>query len=188
MYLLQSDIKMVNKNNPGKIKIIVRSGDITQIPADALITAINSAGAWFGGIDGAIQRVAGNLYHEQAGSAMPLSDLQVVIGYGNRARHRGQFDNVIFVVDDLRSSLDNVLYAGLKASHDKGYSSVLVPTIRMGVMNGVRESPEEAIRKMSEGLKRYIGDYPNSNQNITFVVYNNLTLQERLSNELISHL
>ena len=34
------------------IRIVGVSGDITTVESDAIITAINSARAWFGGIDG----------------------------------------------------------------------------------------------------------------------------------------
>ena len=54
----------------------VVDGDITQIKADALITAINSGGMWFGGLDGAIQRSSGSMFHGQAQAAMPLTDGQ----------------------------------------------------------------------------------------------------------------
>ena len=44
-------------------------GDITRTATvDAIVTLINSGGMWFGGVDGAIQRVAGGQYHAQAGA------------------------------------------------------------------------------------------------------------------------
>ena len=93
--------------------IYVSQGDITRAPADAIITAVNSGGMWFGGIDGAIQNVAGNHYHTQASEEMPLNNLQTIITKGDRRNHHGEFDNVIFVVDDLQSPLDEVVYNGL---------------------------------------------------------------------------
>ena len=103
----------------GKTELYVVLGDITQIPTDAIMTAINSGGLWFGGIDGAIQRVAGNHYHAQAAEAMPLSDLQTVVARGNASKHMGKFNDVVFVVDDLESSLDKVVYTGLEAAHQE---------------------------------------------------------------------
>ncbi len=126
-----------------KPKIYAVEGDITQIPADALMTAINSGGLWFGGIDGAIQRVAGDLYHSQVTQASSLRDLQTVVARGGaRPDRKIGFRDVIFVVDDLESSLDKVVYAGLETANNEGYKSLLIPTIRMGVMAGVRETPE----------------------------------------------
>lgn len=175
-------------NKFDKTSIAVQDGDITKIPANALVTAINSGGMWFGGIDGAIQRAAGNLYHAQAQQAMPLYDLQTIVAKGNRTNHQGFFDNVVFVVDDLKSPLDSVLYKGLEASHNEAYKNILIPTIRMGVMAGVRESPEEAVQKMGEGLKRFMDDYAHKTrlEDITFVVYNDAQTQKRLTDGLIS--
>lgn len=158
----------------GNMNLYVIQGDITQIPTDAIMTAINSEGAWFGGVDGAIQRVAGNQYHSQAAKAMPLSDLQTVIAKGNASQHNGKFDNVIFVVDDLMSSLDKVVYAGLEAAHKERYGQLLIPAMRTGVMAGVVEkTPKETVTKLCRGIERFIHDYENQAklESLTFVVY-----------------
>jgi len=55
-----------------------QNGDVASVRADALITAISSSGMWFGGIDRAIQRVAGSMFHTQALRGMPLFDGDVV--------------------------------------------------------------------------------------------------------------
>jgi O-acetyl-ADP-ribose deacetylase (regulator of RNase III) len=161
----------------GKTDLYVVQGDITKIPADALMTAINSGGMWYGGIDGAIQRVAGDFYHKKAAAMMPLEDLQTVVAKGKRTIHTGQFNDVVFVVDDLKSSLDEVVYAGLEASHNAGHRSLLLPAIRMGVMAGVREkTPQEAAQKISLGVQKFIVDYGTSTKltNLTFVIYNDI--------------
>jgi O-acetyl-ADP-ribose deacetylase (regulator of RNase III) len=164
-------------------KICTAEGDITQMPADALITAINLDGEWFGGIDYAIKKVAGEMYHAQAGAAMPLCDLQTVIARGT-GNHRGKFRDVVFVVDDLQSPLNRVVYTGLEAASNEGYQHILVPTIRMGVMAGAREkSPKEAIGKMALGVRNFIDKYAESTslEEIKFVVYNNPILARSLS-------
>ena len=127
-----------NKQENTGIEVSVTSEDITMEDADALITAINSSGMWFGGIDGAIQRVAGNQYHKQA-SMMELNDLNVIIARGDRGNHSGHFDNVIFVVDDLKSELHDVIFCGLYAADEAGFRLVTIPAIRTGVMLGVVE-------------------------------------------------
>ena len=158
----------------GKTGLYVVQGDITQIPTDAIITAINSSGEWFGGVDGAIQRVAGNQYHAQAAQSMPLRDGQVVTAKGDASKHRGKFNDVVFVVDDLESSLDKIAYVGLEAAHKEGYGQILIPAMRMGVMAGVVEkTPEETIIRLGQGIERFMHTYGNQTRlaNLTFVVY-----------------
>ena len=164
-------------------KIQTIEGDITQMPADALITAINSGGLWFGGIDSAIQRVAGEMYHTQASQASPLQNLQTILAKGT-GKHRGQFRDVVFVVDDLESPLNDVVYTGLDAASNERYQQVLVPTIRMGVMAGLREkTPQEAIGKMALGVRNFLDKYAQSTklEDIKFVVYNNPNLANSMS-------
>ena len=52
------------------IKVNVVDGDIAAVPAQVLITAVNSGGMWFGGIDGVIMRAAGDQFHGQAAEAL----------------------------------------------------------------------------------------------------------------------
>ncbi len=165
------------------VGIYVSQGDISRTPAEAIITAINSVGAWSGGIDGAIRRVAGNYYHAQASANMPLLDLQTVVARGNRKDHQGEFDNVVFVVDDLQSTLDNVVYKGLESASNEEYKSVLLPTIRMGVMLGaVEKTPREAIERISNGVREFMQKYGPTTKigDLRFVVYNDPKTAEML--------
>jgi len=141
-----------------EIKVV--EGDITQIDADGIITAINSSGMWFGGIDGAIQSVAGDRYHRQA-AREKLSDLVTVVAKSEKRFHEGEFDHVVFVVDDLESPLDQVIMKGLEAADLAGMRKVLIPAIRTGVMLGVVELDlMEVASKLSSGIKRYFEEHP----------------------------
>lgn len=167
-------------------KVLVVSGDIAKVSTDALITAINSEGLWFGGIDGVIKRVAGSLFHSQVMAAMPLHDGQTIVALKQGRAHGGAFINVVFVVDDLRRPLHEIVYDGLKAASDAGFKSVSLPTIRMGVMLGVVEkSTKEAVEEMAEGVKKFLAENLHTSlENITFVVYNDKTIQSLLQNIL----
>jgi O-acetyl-ADP-ribose deacetylase (regulator of RNase III) len=155
----------------------VISGDISRVNSDALVTAINSSGAWFGGIDRVIQRVAGNHFHDQADALMPLSDGQTILASGNGT---SQFQNVIFVVDDLQQPLGNIVFLGLQAAQTAGFKSVTIPTIRMGVMTGVVEkTKQEAVDRMADGIERFV--LQGGQLDITFVVYSDKEVQALLS-------
>lgn len=169
-----------------KTSVTVVSGDITRTKADALITAINSGGMWFGGIDGVINRAAGNLFHQQAANAMPLRDGQTVVARSSGRAHDGAFANVVFVVDDLKRPLQKIIYNGLKAASDTGFKSVSLPTIRMGVMLGVVEkSVNEAVSEMTKGVRKFLGENPDTTlKSITFVVYNDPKTQSLLQKAL----
>jgi O-acetyl-ADP-ribose deacetylase (regulator of RNase III) len=154
----------------------VIAGDIAQIPADAIITAINSDGAWYGGIDGVLKRAAGNHFHDQARAVMPLSDGETVVAFGNGT---SQFQNVIFVVDDVRQPLSGIVFNGLLAASNAGFKSVTLPAIRTGVMLGrFEKTKQEAVFSLGEGVRRFleVGDL-----NITFVVYSDRETQALLS-------
>lgn len=170
----------------GKIEVYSTLGDITQIQSPAIMTAINSAGMWFGGVDGAIQRIAGNHYHSQVGAKMPLKDLQTIVAKQKGLKHRGKFEDVVFVVDDLKQSIDKVVYAGLETANIAGYDRILVPAIRLGVMAGVRESPQEAIEGIGRGIKKFAKTYEKDAKlrNILFVVYDERATLDNLSQGL----
>lgn len=171
-------------------ELYVVRGDITRVSVDAIMTAINSEGLWFGGIDGAIQRVAGNIYHAQASAKMPLEDGQIVIAKGDRSRHRGEFNDVVFVVDDLQKSLDKIIYEGLSASSEQGYKSIALPAIRMGVMAGIVEkTPREAVNKIGRGVANFMSEYYKSTNltKITFVIYSDDKTQSLLENGFTSY-
>lgn len=163
-------------------KVSIVSGDITRVKADALITAINSGGMWFGGIDGAINRAAGNFFHSQASKVMPLTDGQTVVAHSNGRAHDGAFTNVVFVVDDLQRPLHEIIQSGLQAASDAGFKSASLPTVRMGVMLGVVEkSTKEAVDEMAKGVKKFLATNPSTQlEGITFVVYNDTKTQSLL--------
>jgi len=168
-----------------KTDVKIASGDITQLNSDAIITTINHGGLWYGSIDQAIRSVAGSQYHCWISNKRPLKDLDVIVAKGDKRAHNGKFDNVIFVVDDLESSLDKVIYNGLEAAHNQKYENVTIPTIRMGARAGVVEkTPRKAASKLVEGIREFQSKYDESTtlKNITIVVYNNPTIGAYLRN------
>jgi hypothetical protein len=165
-----SEAKLMH-GSVGQTTVEVIHGDIRTVSGDAIITAINSGKAWFGGIDRAIQSVAGGHYHRQA-AMEELADLKTVVALGNRKMHRGAFDNVVFVVDDLESKLRDVVFAGLEAADEVGFKTVTIPGLRLGMMAGVVEkSIHEVFLELDTGTVRYLRSHPKTNlRSIKFVL------------------
>lgn len=154
-------------------KIHILEGDITKHPCDAIMTAINSEGMWFGGVDSAIMRVANNHYHKQAAAKMPLKDLDIIVARGHKSENN-YFDDVIFVVDDLQSPVAQVVYAGLCAANTQPYQTIALPAVRMGVMLGVRErTAEQTALGIRMGIVNFLNDNSESMnlKNVDFVCY-----------------
>lgn len=165
------------------MKTNVISGNLATITADGLITAVNSGGMWFGGIDRVIQSVAGGLFHNQL-SQKELADSEAHFITGNNT-NKGAFKNVVFVIDDLKLKLHRIVLAGLKEAEKNQLSTVSLPTIRMGVMLGVVEkTQEEALEEMARAIRLFKASNPSFVKTITFVVYQNQELETQLKKVL----
>ncbi len=161
----------------------VIAGDIAKIPSHAIITAINSGGAWYGGIDGVLKRAAGDHFHAQASAAMPLEDGMTVVARGGNVTSL-PFQNVVFIIDDLQQPLGNIVFNGLLAASNAGFASVTLPAIRTGVMLGRFERTKQAaVFAIGEGVRRFIRS--GGDLDITFVVYSDRETQDLLSSTLL---
>jgi O-acetyl-ADP-ribose deacetylase (regulator of RNase III) len=159
----------------------VISGDIAQMPADALITAINGQGWWFGGVDGAIQRVAGDFFHRQV--QLPVRDGDVV--YASLSREVAcPFRNVIFVVDNLKQPLQNIVLAGLREAEAQQLAEITLPVMRTGVMAGARETKDEALQALADAIMQFKAEKPTAVKRLLVVVYNDDATYTELRNML----
>jgi O-acetyl-ADP-ribose deacetylase (regulator of RNase III) len=167
------------------VNVSVIPGDITRQPADALITAINSGGMWLGGIDSAIQRVSGSIFHAQAASHR-LRDGNVVVATGGPVGE-GRFSNIVFIIDDLRLPLSALVCSGLIVADKAGMKRVTLPTIRTGVMAGMVEpTVEAALQGMVKGIRIFTTTRVKSITGITIVVYNDPKSEQLLKDLLLS--
>ena len=157
-------------------------GDISTVKADAMITSVNPGGAWWGAIDNLIDVACGapkysssNQFHNQIREFAASRGLEqgTVIVAKKRSTHAASFGDVIFVVDQPSGPLRNVVYAGLQAAGEAGYTSVSLPAIRCNVMLGVVEKDaKEAVAELLKGVTNYFADYPESSiSNTIFVIY-----------------
>lgn len=164
--------KTFNTSTGKTNSISLIQGDIAQVPAQALITAINAGGLWMGGIDSVIMRVADQQFHNQAARRMPLRHLDTIVAK-KKSPHRALFQDVIFVVDELEGPLREVVSVALQAAGNAGYTTVSLPAIRTGVMLGVVEDcAATAVGELLTGIRNHYTDFPNSPiSSISFVVY-----------------
>ncbi len=168
----------------GHLTINLVEGDIAATKAGALVTAINSGGLWFGGIDGVIQRAAGLIFHQQAAAARALTHTKTIVAK-KRGEHRGQFDDVVFVIDDLEGPLSAVIIAALTAASDAGYKTISLPTIRTGVMLGtVEKDVDETAHQTVIGFEAFAAAHTGSLTDVTLVVYNQPNVFDALAHNL----
>jgi O-acetyl-ADP-ribose deacetylase len=165
----------------GSTDVYVHSGDIAEIPVDALITAVNSGGMWYGGIDGVIERAAGNQFHRQAAAKMPLEHGQTVVARATSA-HRGKWRDVVFVVDDLQGPLGSIVERALTAASTAGYETVSLPAIRTGVMLGVVEkTAAQAVQELLAGVQRFADREETCIREVHFCVFRDPNVFKLLS-------
>ena len=154
--------------------VTILPGDITVVPADALLTLITSGGDWRGRVDGAIMRKAGQQFHQIAAQRMPTSVRQgdVIFADGSRIRHHGAFRHVLFVIDDLQLPLKNLVKAGLEAAFAYALQSVSLPLMRTGVMAGIVEkTPGDVAFQMAEAIKEVAAAHPSEKMEVNIVIY-----------------
>ncbi|MCX6812313.1 MAG: hypothetical protein NTW79_01665 [Candidatus Berkelbacteria bacterium] len=90
-------------------------------------------------------------------------------------------------MDDLQQPLSEVVAAGLIAADEVGFSSIALPTIRMGVMLGVVENTvEEALDEMLLGVQKFLDSKPECVESITFVVYDDSETEKKLRDKMAS--
>ncbi len=154
--------------------IVIHEGDISFVPADVLITAIDSSGMWFGEIDDAIKHSAGTMFHAQASVAMPLHDGQAVVARKSGS-HNGMWEDVVFVVDDFEHPLSQIVRTALETASRNRYRSASLPAIRTGVTLGVVErNAKAAVDEILCGLYAFLKNNPQTSLcEIHFVICSN---------------
>jgi len=173
------------------LTIKVQSGDATRVAADALVTLINSQRQWFGGVDRAIMRAAGDRFHRQAALAMDarkLPDGTAIYTIDNPLdpAQRQPFKAVIFVIDDLRQPLGTLVINALDCAVAHQVHTITLPALRMGIAAGIYEkTPLETVSALHTGITTFDHDHPTVTLTVTFVIYNDHAAVELLTRQLL---
>lgn len=166
-----------------ELKVEVVDGDITQEPADALITAVNSGGMWFGGVDGAIMRVS-TQYHDGLADVLRHGRSRDVVTVVKREKHEkyaGKFSTVVFVIDDLDEPLSVIVRRGLTEASTRGFRTVTMPMIRFGVMARVGGTPTEKMTDITQAIHDQMRDTENRIEHLKIVVYGDVALTAEMA-------
>jgi O-acetyl-ADP-ribose deacetylase (regulator of RNase III) len=165
---LEGLVRQALNSRKASVKVVL--GDITRVDADGLILGINSEGSWCGGVDRAIYASSGEQFHRQAAPILiGAPDGEVAIARAQQP-HDGAFRSVVFVADNLRLSLYQILLTGLRAADQAGMASVTIPALRMGVMMDYGGPPEQKVLEMAQAVLDFqVEDH--QIRDISFVVY-----------------
>ena len=167
--------------------ICVHEGDIAEVDAEALITAINSSGLWLEKIDDTIRRYAGTVFHNKARDTMPLKDGQTVVTR-RIFEHSGGWGDVVFVVDNLKSPLSQIVCSALIAAQNAGYQTVSLPAIRTGkTLGAVEKDAETTVIELLKAVRNFLDTTPNVTiKEIHFVVFGDQIVLSLLTNTAIT--
>ena len=83
----------------------------------------------------------------------PLEDGDCLLGHQPGATHL--FGGIIIQVDDLESSIKDIVNSGIEMAIDNEYQTVSMPTMRAGNTANIRETREEALLALIDVISSY---------------------------------
>jgi O-acetyl-ADP-ribose deacetylase (regulator of RNase III) len=151
-------------------------GDITQTPADAILTTIhpNVRSIPLGSVEIAIHKQVGDLFRQQLFLSEPLRNRQVVHATVTADMKPPPFKSVLYVVDDRTWLLNDLVHIGLADADAKKLRHVSMPLLHTGhaprlIIEG--SAYKEAIEAQMTGLKMFYKRKPRHIKKVTIVVY-----------------
>lgn len=171
------------------IKVVF--GDITQFPADAILTFEDKSGYGHSGVDQALMNTAVNTFsnplctgtkgsphirYRSPSKAHLLKDGRVFVVVGGAGERRYQMDDVVFVIDAYKSPTKQLLRAGLEAAKACQYHRITIPALRTSATLSSEKLPKSeadvewnAIWALGE-IIRFTDESPDLNLDTTFVI------------------
>ena len=153
----------------GKIRLI--QADITQVDADAIVTAANEALCGGGGVDGAVHHAAGPelLAECQRIGGCPVGEARITRGYELLATHVIHAVGPAYVEGDAQEAalLRSAYLSCLRIAEEHCLDHIVFPCISAGVLGfPVEEAAVIAISTVRDWLSTH--DVPRI---VTFCVY-----------------
>jgi O-acetyl-ADP-ribose deacetylase (regulator of RNase III) len=136
------------------MEIVARQGDITQVKADAVVNAANSAGDMGGGVSGALSRAGGPEVEKEARSKAPVPIGEAIFTTAGQLPFKG-IVHAPTMETPGPTTIDNVRHATLAAlmcADSYGIKTLAIPGLGTGV-GGI--APSAAADAMVETLRNY---------------------------------
>lgn len=159
-------------------KISIVSGNLMEQEVEAIVTCVNSEKMWFGGIDRAIFGVAGGFYHSQIDDEN-LFDGNVYFASGDRLEHNGNFNHVVFIIDDLKRPTAELVKLALEKIKEQNLEKVAFAALRTGVMRDAVEPVADTVSQLVSSLKEC-----EENIDFSIVVYHDPEILDLFEKEL----
>jgi hypothetical protein len=167
---------LLRLNKEKSMRVVVRSGDIRFVQADAMIATINPNSVntgitnWSDLVD-----LAG---------ATQLPDGHTLITRGNEMPSIS-FGHVLVIIDTLLKPLSQIVTVGLTAANEAQFETVTLPPVRMQAFGWGDKRRREAAFEIAQGVRDYTAKNPASRIRLaTFVVYGSPQIERLLSDAL----
>ncbi len=162
------------------VEISILTGDIAQAQADAVIAPVDEAGLCGGGLHGALLGAGGACLREQLEKAGPRKDGRTVLARADGSGRAG-FQSVLFLQDERRRPLPEVVRDGLLAADKAGLASVSLPALRTGsVFGAVEKSAQEVVDGLRRGVELFLAEGRSALRRISLVVRNDAGLAAKI--------
>lgn len=160
------------RQDPG-VSVVTVDGDAAQLPADALLAAVQPSGFCHGGINAMIEKACGPGIRAQVDAQKPLTDGKTFLTKGDAAS-KAKFKDVVFVADDMRQPLHQLVFKGLKAADEAGVKTISLPVLRTGWNFGfIEKTYEHVVAETIKGLNLFLEGGRKSLGRISLVVHQN---------------
>lgn len=143
-------------------KLCITKRQITALPADGIITLLYTRADGPSDTDEAIMSLANDHFHHRAEKALPLSD-GTAFNVRRTQMYNIRFDNVIFVVDEGKLSVDQIVYNALMVADKEHMRVVSIGIPRCNSKKAIVFKPfEEACAAIKRACEKHHLDCPNS--------------------------
>ncbi len=169
-------LKFTVKENPD-IAIILKKGDITEEPVDAIVNAANSHLQHGGGVAGAIVRKGGYVIQEESNKIgyVPVGNAAITTAGKLPAKKVIHTVGPRWGEGDEDNKLTNAVYNALKVADENNLYTIAFPAVSSGIFGFPKD---RCARVMLNAVKKYMNENPNTKiKMLEFCIIDDLTVE-----------